>query len=66
MLFLLAMIDRLTFASIPITQKSDGISYSLSFNLANIYWVISLFKVLWNCLLCECSKKEEKNLIAST
>lgn len=43
-LFLLAVIDHLTFALTPVSQKSDGISYSLQFNLANIYWVISLLR----------------------
>lgn len=65
-LILLAVIDHLTSALTLVSQKSDGISYSLQFNLANIYWVISLFKVLWNCLLYEYHRKEEKNLRAST
>lgn len=65
-LILLAVIDHLTSALTLVSQKSDGISYSLKFNLANIYWVISLFKVLWNCLFYEYHRKEEKNLRAST
>lgn len=65
-LILLAVIDHLTSALTLVSQKSDGISYSLQFNLANIYWVISLFKVLWNCLLYEYHRKEGKNLRAST
>lgn len=47
MLFLLGMIDHLTFAFSSVSQKSDGVSDSLQFYLINTCWIISVQRVTW-------------------